>query len=63
MFTQQLFIGAGYPRPATPGYGTISKAFAAATAAIIAGANVQTELTRAARTIDEDIAANRGYPR
>ena len=29
---QQLFGGAGYPRPAVPGYGTISKAFAAATA-------------------------------
>lgn len=63
VFTQQLFAGAGYPRPATPGYGTISKAFAVATAAIIAGADVQTELSRAARTIDDDIAANRGYPR
>ena len=62
VFAQQLFSGAGIPRPATPGYGTISKAFAKATSAIIAGEDVQTELTRAARTIDEDIAAKRGYP-
>jgi multiple sugar transport system substrate-binding protein len=45
-----------------PGYGTISKAFAKAAGAIIAGADVQTELTRAANAIDEDIAARRGYP-
>jgi multiple sugar transport system substrate-binding protein len=62
VFAQQLFSGAGIPRPATPGYGTISKAFAKATSAIIAGEDVQAELTRAARTIDEDIAAKRGYP-
>ena len=63
VFAQQLFMGHGFPRPATPGYGTISKAFATAAGAIIAGADVQTELTRAARTIDEDIAANHGYPK
>jgi len=63
VFAQQLFMGHGFPRPAIPGYATISKAFAMAASAIIAGADVQTELTRAARTIDEDIAANRGYPR
>jgi multiple sugar transport system substrate-binding protein len=39
----------------------MSKAFSKAVSAIIAGADVQAELTRAARTIDEDIAANRGY--
>jgi multiple sugar transport system substrate-binding protein len=63
VFAQQLFVGSGFPRPATPGYGTISKAFAKAAGAIIAGADVQAELTRAARTIDEDIAARNGYPR
>ena len=63
VFAQQLFFGSGFPRPATPGYGTISKAFARAAGAIIAGADVQAELTRAARTIDEDIAARNGYPR
>ena len=62
VFAQQLFRGHGFPRPATPGYGTISSAFARAAGAIIAGADVQAELTRAARTIDEDIAAKRGYP-
>ena len=63
VFAQQLFGGAGIPRPATPGYGTISTAFSKAVGAITAGADVQTELTRAARTIDEEVAANRGYPR
>ena len=62
VFAQQLFLGYGFPRPAVPGYGTISKAFATAAGAIIAGADVQTELTRAARTIDADIAAKRGNP-
>lgn len=62
LFAQQLFVGAGIPRPATPGYGTISKAFSQAVNAIIGGAEVQAELTRAARTIDDDIAAKRGYP-
>jgi len=60
VFAQQLFLGYGFPRPAVPGYGTISKAFATAAGAIIAGADVQTELTRAARTIDADIAGKRG---
>ncbi|MGD9831399.1 MAG: extracellular solute-binding protein [Piscinibacter sp.] len=61
VFAQQLFNGAGVPRPATPGYGLISKAFTNAVRAIIAGADVQTELSRAAQIIDQDIAANRGY--
>lgn len=62
VFAQQLFSGAGVTRPATPGYGVISKAFVNAVHAIITGADVQTELTRAAQTIDQDIAANLGYP-
>jgi multiple sugar transport system substrate-binding protein len=62
VFAQQLFRGAGFPRPATPGYGTISKAIAQAAGAIIAGADVQAELTRAARTIDDYIASRNGYP-
>jgi multiple sugar transport system substrate-binding protein len=61
VFAQQLFGGAGFPRPATRGYGTISKSFSTAVSAIIAGEDVQTELSRAARTIDEDIAAHRGH--
>jgi len=62
-FAQQIMSGAGVPRPATPAYGTISKAFSGAVRAIIAGADVQTALRRAAAAIDEDIAANHGYPR
>jgi multiple sugar transport system substrate-binding protein len=62
VFAQQLFTGSGVPRPATPGYGVISKAYANAVQAIITGADVQAELTRAAQIIDQDSAANRGYP-
>ncbi len=62
VYVQQLFSGAGIPRPATPNYSIISREFSKAVEAIIAGKDVQAELTRAARAIDEDIAANRGYP-
>ena len=63
VYAQQLFSGDGVPRPATPAYGTIGKAFSMAVQEIIGGADVQQALTRAARTIDDDIAANRGYGR
>ena len=56
------FAGLGVPRPATPGYGTISRSFAAAMSEVIAGKDVQTALSEAARRIDADIAENRGYP-
>lgn len=62
IFAQQLNAGLGVPRPATPGYGTISRSFAAAVSEIIVGKDVQTALSEAARRIDEDIAKNRGYP-
>jgi multiple sugar transport system substrate-binding protein len=62
VFAQQLAIGAGVPRPATPAYGTISKAFSEAVATIIAGGDVQTALSRAAAAIDQDIDDGRGYP-
>jgi multiple sugar transport system substrate-binding protein len=62
IFAQQLNAGFGVPRPATPAYGTISKAFAVAVSEIIAGRDVQTALTEAADAIDADIAKNRGYP-
>jgi multiple sugar transport system substrate-binding protein len=62
VYAQQLAAGAGVPRPTTPGYGAISKAFSEAVASIIAGADVQSALSRAADAIDTDIAANRGYP-
>jgi len=63
VFAQQLFSGAGVPRPVTPGYGVISTSFSRAVSAIVEGADVQAELTRAAQAVDQDIAANRGYPR
>jgi multiple sugar transport system substrate-binding protein len=62
IFAQQLKAGSGVPRPATPGYGTISTSFAAAVSEIIAGKDVQTALSEAARSIDADIARNRNYP-
>ncbi len=63
LFARQLEIGAGVPRPATPGYGTIRNAFSRAVDAIIVGADVEAELARAAATIDEDFAAHHGYQR
>jgi multiple sugar transport system substrate-binding protein len=62
IFAQQLDAGFGVPRPATPGYSTISRAFAAAVSEIITGKDVQAALSEAARRIDADIAKNRGYP-
>ena len=62
IFAQQLRAGLGVPRPATPGYSTISRSFATAVSEIIAGKDVQTALSEAARRIDADIAENRGYP-
>ena len=60
-FVQQFEVG-GVPRPATPVYGTISKVFAEAVGNIVAGADVQSELSQAADIIDHTIAENRGYP-
>jgi multiple sugar transport system substrate-binding protein len=62
IFAQQLEAGMGVRRPATPGYSTISRAFAAAVGEIIAGEDVQTALSDAARSIDAATARNRGYP-
>ena len=61
LIRQQLEL-AGVPRPATPAYGTISLAFRNAVANIIRGADPQSELSKAAETIDRTIAANQDYP-
>jgi multiple sugar transport system substrate-binding protein len=61
VFVQQLNTGRGVPRPITPAYATITSAFAEAVDNIIAGADVQTELTRIAEIIDQDIEDNQGY--
>ena len=62
VYAQQLINGYGVPRPVTPGYSTITRAFSDAVYAIIAGADVQTSLSIAATKIDKDIASNQGYP-
>ena len=61
MIVQQLELG-GVPRPATPAYGTISVAFRNAVVNIVKGADPQSELSKAAATIDQHIAAHHGYP-
>jgi multiple sugar transport system substrate-binding protein len=62
VFVEQLDAGAGVPRPATPAYGMISRSFSHAVTSIVAGNPVQPALSEAARTIDEEIDRNRGYP-
>lgn len=62
IFADQLNAGFGVPRPTTPGYSTISRNFASAVSAIIAGADVQATLSEAAGRIDAEFARNRGYP-
>lgn len=63
IYAQQLSVGAGVPRPPIPGYSTISTAFSSAVEAIIGGADVQSELTRAAQLIDAEIGAKRSRSR
>ncbi|USX56255.1 extracellular solute-binding protein [Lentzea sp. HUAS12] len=49
------------PRPVTPGYPVISKAFSGAFSAIYRGADAKSELSKAAREIDRTFAENDGY--
>jgi len=62
LFAEQLEHGYGVPRPQTPAYPVITAAFAAAVQNIVSGANVQAELDKAVKIIDQDIEDNRGYP-
>ncbi len=62
IFTQQLNSDVAVPRPVTPAYPVISSAFAEAVQNIITGADVKSELDRAAAIIDQDIEDNSGYP-
>ncbi|WP_181376207.1 extracellular solute-binding protein [Novimethylophilus kurashikiensis] len=57
VYAQQLLHGHGVPRPAVPGYSTISKSFSKAMSDIIAGNNVEAALGKAADDIDADIIA------
>jgi multiple sugar transport system substrate-binding protein len=61
VYAEQLRRGKGVARPQTPAYATISQEFSTAMSAIVAGDDVQAALGRAAKAIDEDIAAHRGY--
>ncbi len=62
LYVKQLNSKAAVPRPETPAYPAITKAFAEAIANIASGGNVKAELDRAARAIDQDINDNNGYP-
>lgn len=48
-------------RPATPGYSTVTSKFSSALSAIVKGADVKTQLTNAAKAIDQDYADNNDY--
>jgi multiple sugar transport system substrate-binding protein len=61
IFRQQL-NNIAIPRPQTPGYPTITTAFAEAVQNIVNGADVQAELDAAVEEIDQDIDDNSGYP-
>jgi multiple sugar transport system substrate-binding protein len=62
LYIDQLDSGVALPRPATPAYPTISLAFNKVIATVRSGGNVQTALDQAAKTIDQDIQDNEGYP-
>ena len=62
VFVQQLEGGVAVPRPITPAYPTITEAFAEATQNIVTGADVQEELDKTVKKIDQDIEDNQGYP-
>ena len=61
LIVQQLELG-GVPRPITPAYGTISRAFRAAVDTSVRGGDPQAELSKAAAAIDQHIDAYQGYP-
>jgi multiple sugar transport system substrate-binding protein len=61
IYVQQLSKGVAVPRPVTPGYPAISKAFAEAVDDIAKGGDVKAALSKAAKAIDADIEDNAGY--
>jgi multiple sugar transport system substrate-binding protein len=62
LYVQQIEAGWAVPRPVTPAYAAITKAFSRAIEQIVQGADVQTVLTKAAAEIDDDIQRHQGYP-
>jgi multiple sugar transport system substrate-binding protein len=61
LYVQQHERGWPVQRPSTPGYATVTAAFAGAVEAIVAGADVRAELAKAAARIDADFDAHGGY--
>ncbi len=61
LFIEQLKTIA-VPRPFHPAYPIITSVYAEAVDHIIAGGNIEAELNKAVRKIDEDIEDNEGYP-
>jgi multiple sugar transport system substrate-binding protein len=61
IYVRQLSNGTAVPRPVTPAYPAITKAFAEAVDDIAKGGDVQAALTKAAKSIDADIEDNGGY--
>ena len=62
LYVQQLDAGLGVPRPKTPAYATIRNSFRTAVQAIATGADVQSALSKAAASIDQEMAGNHGFP-
>jgi multiple sugar transport system substrate-binding protein len=62
LYIDQANKGVARVRPETPAYPTITAAFAEAVNNIVGGGDVQKELDKAVKKIDEDIEDNKGYP-
>jgi len=62
IYIQQLQSSVAIARPQTPAYPTITSAFAKAIDDITKGGDVKQALDEAAKTIDQDIKDNSGYP-
>lgn len=62
LYVEQLQGDTAVPRPQTPAYPVVTRAFARAVHAITMGADVRNQLDQAAQTIDRDIREHRGYP-
>ena len=62
LYIEQANKGVARVRPETPAYPTITAAFAEAVNNIVGGGDVQKELDKAVKKIDQDIEDNKGYP-
>lgn len=62
LYVEQLNKGVAVVRPETPAYPAITSAFAESMNNIFGGADVQKELDKAVKKIDQNIEDNKGYP-